>query len=136
LICAVALNAMALHVLEETVEFLKTRERFHELLSKKQAIRHKIAELRSRVEAARQFTYALCDAFAREAPVDAELVMLKIFSYETCRDVINECVHLHGGEAFLNTHWLSHVYHDSQAFTLAAGTSEIMRDLLAGMMRM
>lgn len=136
LICAVALNALASHVIDETITFLKERNRFGEPLSRKQVIRHRIAELKSEVEASRQFAYAACVAFAKNKPVDAEIVMLKIFNYETSQKVIKECAHLHGAEAFLETHWLAHVYQDSQAFTLAAGTSEVMKDLLAGMIGM
>jgi acyl-CoA dehydrogenase len=136
LICAVALNALASLVIDETIVFLNERNRFGEPLSKKQVIRHRIAELKAEVEASRQLAYAACAAFANNKPVDAEIVMLKIFNYETCQKVIKECAHLHGAEAFLETHWLAHIYQDSQAFTLAAGTSEVMKDLLAGMIGM
>lgn len=136
LICAVALNALASHVIDETIKFLQERNRFGEPLSKKQVVRHRIAELKAEVEASRQLAYAACAAFAQNKPVDAEIVMLKIFNYETCQRVIKECAHLHGAEAFLETHWLAHIYQDSQAFTLAAGTSEVMKDLLAGMIGM
>jgi alkylation response protein AidB-like acyl-CoA dehydrogenase len=130
---AVALNALALFVWEETLAFLQQRERFGEALSKKQVIRHRMVELRATIEASRQFTYSVCEAFFNEQQVDKEILMLKIFSYETCQQVIDACVHLRGAEAFLSDHWFSHVRQDAQAFTLAAGTSEIMRDLLAGM---
>jgi acyl-CoA dehydrogenase len=62
--------------------------------------------------------------------------MLKIFSYELAQEVISECIHLHGAEGFMENHWLSHAHKDSQAFTLAAGTTEIMKDLLSGMLQM
>lgn len=135
LICAAALNALALYAWEETLEFLKNRKRFHEPLIRKQVIGHRMSDMRTAIEAARQFTYTVCDSFSREEPVDKEILMLKIFCYENCQKVIDECVHLRGGEGFLSDHWLSHTRHDSQAFTLAAGTSEIIRDLLAGMLK-
>ena len=136
LICGVAINALALNVWEETLHFLQNRERFGEPLSKKQVIRHRMVELRTTIEVARQFTYSVCDAFTKGKSVDKEILMLKIFSYENCQRVIDECTHLHGGEGFLADHWLSHIRQDSQTFTLAAGTSEIVRDLLARMLRM
>jgi len=136
LVGAVALNSIALQAWEETLEFLKNRKRFGESLSKKQVIRHKMADLRTRIEASRQFTYAVCGAFAKGEPVDKEILMLKILSYENCQKVIDECAHLYGGDGFLTNHWLSHARQDAQAFTIAAGTSEIMRDLLAGMLKM
>jgi acyl-CoA dehydrogenase len=134
LISAVAVNAVSQQVLDQTIEFLKTRQRFGEPLIKKQTIRHRVAELAARVEASRQCTYAVCHAFAQGQPVDTEIVMLKITAFETSQDVIRECIQLHGAEGFLETHWLQHVYRDSQAFTIAGGTSEIMRELLASML--
>lgn len=136
LIGAVALNSLSLFVLNETISFLKERQRFNEPLSKKQALRHKIAELRSKVEASRQLAYSACEGYSKNLPVDQEIIMVKILCYETAQEVIRECIHLHGAEAFLDTHWLAHAYRDSQAFSLAAGTSEIMKDLLAGMIQM
>jgi acyl-CoA dehydrogenase len=133
LICAVALNALSLQVIARTIDLLKSRKRFGAPLSDKQSIRHQIADLSTRVEASRQFTYAVCDSFEKGLPVDKEILMLKTFTYETCQQVIRECAHLHGAEAFLADSWLAHVLHDAQAFTLAAGVSEIMRDLLAEM---
>ncbi len=136
LIGAVALNSLALYVWEDTLNFLQNRHRFDEALSKKQVIRHRMVELRTTIEAARQFTYSVCSAFAEGKPVDKEILMLKMFSYENCQKIISECVHLHGAEGFLEDHWLSHARQDSQAFSLAAGTAEIVRDLLAGMFKM
>jgi len=136
LIGAVAVNSLTSYVLDETIKFLKQKERFGEPLSKKQAIRHKITEMKAKLEASRQFAYAACDSFAKGKSVDQDIVMIKIFTYETCQDILKECAHLHGAESFLKSHWLSHVIADSQAFTLAAGTSEVMKDMLAGMLQM
>ena len=136
LIGAVALNSLALYVWEDTLNFLQNRHRFDEPLSKKQIIRHRMIELRTNIEAARQFTYSVCDAFAQGKSIDKEILMLKMFSYENCQKVVDECIHLHGAEGFLENHWLSHVRQDSQAFSLAAGSAEIIRDLLAGMFNM
>jgi len=135
LLGAIALNSLALSVWEETLNFLKNRNRFGEPLIKKQVISHRMVELRTTIEAARYFAYTTCSSFIREEPVDQEVLMLKLFCYENCQKVIEECIHLHGGEGFIADHWLSHAKQDSQAFTLAAGTSEIIRDLLAGVLR-
>ncbi len=136
LIGAVALNSLSLYILDRTLEFLRDRERFGDSLSKKQAIRHKIAELRSQAEASRQLAYNTVRDYVKEKSIDKEIIMVKITSYETAREVIDYCTHLHGAGAFNENHWLSHLYQDSQAFTLAAGSSEVMRDLLAGLLQM
>lgn len=136
LIGAIALNELSLHVISETIYFLKTRERFGSSLSKKQSIRHNIAELRTKVEASKQLAYNSIEAYKKNEPIDSEVIMIKIFAYETAKEVIDYCLHLHGAEGFLEDHWLSYTAKDAQAFTLVAGTSEVMRDILASLLRM
>ena len=133
LIGAVALNQLSRETIERTLAMLATRTRFGEPLIEKQVIRHRLAELSAEVESSRAFAYIACEGFESGESVDREVVMLKIVSYELCQRIIRECAHLWGGEAFLETHWMSHYYRDALAFTLIAGSAEIMRDLLAGM---
>lgn len=136
LLGAVAVNALAADVLATTVTELQGRRRFGEPLSHKQAIRHRLAELFSALAAGRQFAYAVCEAYVRRQPIDQEIVMLKIYSYETAQRIIRECAHLHGADAFVEGHWLAAANRDAEALTLVAGTSEVMRDLLAGLLQL
>ena len=128
--------ALGQFVLTETIEFLKNRERFGSPLSRKQAIRHKVAGLHAKLFAAQQATYAVTDSYSRGDNVEADIMALKLFVGETVQEVLRECVQLHGAEGFVRSHWLSHVYRDSQTFSILGGTSEIMRDILAGMIKM
>ncbi len=136
LLGAAGLNSLSLHVLDKTVSFLQDRERYGESLSEKQVIRHRIATLRSRVEAARQLTYRTLQEFVSNGNVDNEALMVKIHAYETAQDVIDYCTHIHGAQAFSETHWLAHLSQDSRAFTLAAGSAEVLRDMLAQQMQL
>lgn len=133
LIGAIALNQVALDTISRTKDMLRERHRFGETLLDKQVVRHRLAELSGELEASRVFAYAVADAFSKGETIDKQVIMLKIISYELCQRVISECAHLWGGDAFLETHWMSHYYRDSLAFTLVAGSSEVMRDMLAGM---
>ncbi len=133
LIGAIALNQVAADTISRTKDMLRTRRRFGEALIDKQSIRHRLAELSSELESSRVFAYSVADAFNKGESIDQQVIMLKIISYELCQRVIRECAHLWGGEAFLETHWMSQYYRDSLAFTLIAGSSEVMRDLLSAM---
>lgn len=134
LLGAIALNALSLYAWEKTLTFLKNRKLFGESLSKKQIIRHRMAELKTSLEASKHFAYTICDAYMKGKNVDKEILMLKIMCYENCQNILKNCLHLHGGEGFLQDHWLAHLYQDSHAFTLAGGTSEVIRDLLSEML--
>lgn len=131
LVGAVSVVALADQVLDNTIARLKNTNRFGSSLTNKQVVRHRIAKLRSRLESARQFTYAVCDAYANQENVDQEILMLKVDVYEEVQDIISACAHLYGAESFLENTWISHVWRDAQAFTFAAGTSEVMCDLIA-----
>ena len=136
LTAATGINALSLMVLEETIAMVRKRKRFGVPLAKKQVIRHRLASLRAELEGNRQLAYNTCAAYSAGQSVDQEILMLKICAYRTAQKIIRECLHLHGGEGFLAHHWLAHLYHDSQAFTIAAGTTEIMRDMLASSLRL
>lgn len=133
LIGAIALNQVAADTMSRTKDMLHARQRFGGALIDKQVIRHRLAELSAELEASREFTYTVADAFNKGESVDKQVVMIKMISYELCQRVIRECAHLWGGDAFLETHWMSQYYRDSLAFTLIAGSSEVMRDLLSAM---
>jgi alkylation response protein AidB-like acyl-CoA dehydrogenase len=136
LVGAVGVATTAQYALNYTIQELKGRTRFGEPLARKQVIRHRLASLVGDLELTRSFVYKTCEQFVAGKPVDQEILIIKSQCYETCQRVIRECLHLHGGEGFLQTHRLAHMYQDSQAFTLAAGTTELMRDMLASALRL
>lgn len=131
LIGAIALNSLALYAWEETLKSLNSKIRFGKPLTDKQVIKHKLVELRTKIEASRQFAYSVCAKLVEGEPIDKDVLMLKMFCYETVQESIEQSLHLMGAEGFLRDHWLSHARDDAQAFTLAAGSSEIIRDLLS-----
>jgi acyl-CoA dehydrogenase len=121
---------------EKTAIFARQRQAFGRSLTKFQAIRHQFAEMATWLEAARQLNYA---AFVRwKAGKDAtkEICMVKLFSYQTAQQVIERCLQIHGGAGYLEDHWISRFYRDARALTIAAGTPEVMKDLLAAYLRL
>lgn len=128
---ALTANAMAGEVLRRTIARCRDRIRMDEPLIRKQAVRHRLAEQEARLEASRQLASGVADRFRRGEAVDREVWMLKVFCYETAQELIGVCAHLVGAEAFLEDHWMCRALRDSRAFSLAAGTSEIMKEMLA-----
>lgn len=131
LLGAVGINALGSVVLERTIATCRARIRMGGPLIQKQVVRHQLVEHEVALEASRHFAYRIADLFARGKAVDREVWMLKVFCYEAVQGVIEGCAHLHGAEAFLEDHWMNRALRDAQAFTLAAGPSEIMREMLS-----
>ena len=121
----------AANCLETTWRFLKERGMFESTLSAKQAVRHRMAELLTEVEAARQLAYHAAWRYSRDPLSITECSMVKLKATEVAKTVAEECRHLHGAEGFRAGSAISATVNDAQAAAVAAGASEVMRDIIA-----
>src|SRR5262249_8971254 len=62
--------------------------------------------------------------------------MIKLHVYETVQRVVEQCVQYQGGHGFLEENWVSRVYRDVRLLTIGAGSSELMKDLIARYLRL
>lgn len=128
--------AWAGYAIEKTAAYLRARRAFGRPISRFQAVRHQLADLAAALEAARQLNYA---TFVRwQSGVDAmkDIAMIKLFSFAQAQHAIETCLQLHGGLGYRDDHWVSRWYRDARALTIAAGTPEVMRDLIAACLRL
>lgn len=130
--------AWAQRALEKTTEFLRGRRAFGRPLSRHQAVRHQLAECAASLAAARQLTYAAYEVWTSDTRAAAMhyIAMVKLFSYREAQRAIELCLQLHGGLGYMGDHWTSQWYRDARALTIAAGTPEVMRDLIAAQLRL
>jgi acyl-CoA dehydrogenase len=128
--------AWADHALEKTRAFLRERRAFGRTLNRFQAIRHQMADLATTIEAARQLNYAAFARWATGKDATREIAMVKLFTYREVQRAIEVCLQLHGGLGYLADHWTSRWYRDARALTIAAGTPEVMRELIAAYLRL
>ncbi|MBI3853985.1 MAG: acyl-CoA dehydrogenase family protein [Verrucomicrobia bacterium] len=128
--------AWADYAMEKTVAFARQRQAFGKSLTRFQAIRHQFAEMATTLEAARQLNYAALNRWIAGKDATKEIGMVKLFSYQTAQQVIERCLQLHGGAGYLADHWISRFYRDARALTIAAGTPEIMKELIAAYLRL
>ena len=128
--------AWAQYAFEKTAIFARQREAFGRSLTKFQVIRHQFADMAAWLEAARQLNYAAFARWTGGKDATKEICMVKLFSYRTAQQVIERCLQMHGGAGYLDDHWISRFYRDARALTIAAGTPEVMKDLLAAYLRL
>ena len=131
----IAAVSWAEYAMERTMAFARQRQAFGQTISRFQAIRHQFADMATRLEAARQLNRTTFDRWAGGENVTLEICMLKLFTYQVAQDVITSCLQLHGGLGYTDDHWSSRYYRDARALTIAAGTPEVMRDLIAAYLR-
>ncbi|MGK4006556.1 acyl-CoA dehydrogenase family protein [Sorangium sp. So ce1036] len=117
--------------MEETCRHLLGRRAFQGTLAGLHTVRHRLADLSTDIEAARQLVYHAAWLYQRgELPI-AECSMAKLRATEVASRVAAECMHLHGSAGYLDGSAISRIYRDAPAATLAGGASEVMRDIIA-----
>ncbi len=122
--------------LEDTIAYVQQRQAFDEPLSKKQVIRHKLADLATLIEAGRWLTYAACLRFQEGQDAVKEISMVKLFTAEMAQRVAYDCVQLHGGYGYMREYPIERFFRDVRLMTIGGGTSEIMREIIAKQMNL
>jgi alkylation response protein AidB-like acyl-CoA dehydrogenase len=130
LVAAAGCHAGAERMIEKTIEYAKEREAFGRSIGKFQAIRHKFAEMATKTEAAKQFTYATAWRFANgEYPV-REITMAKLFASRVGCEVADECIQILGGYGYMKEYEIERAYRDVRLNRIGAGTDEVMLDVI------
>lgn len=131
LLSAVLSVSAARQALDDTLDFLKRREAFDRPLAEFQALRHRIADMAAQIEAARRLTYHAVEAFAYGGDCAVDVSMAKLFSTEMANRVAYEAVQMHGGLGYMRELPVERFARDYRLWTIAAGTSEMMREIIA-----
>jgi len=120
--------------LEDTIAYVQQRHAFDEPLSKKQVVRHKLADLATLIEAGRWLTYAAWLKFRDREEAVKEISMVKLFTAEMAQKVAYDCVQLHGGYGYMREYPIERFFRDIRLMTIGGGTSEIMKEIIAKQM--
>jgi acyl-CoA dehydrogenase len=117
--------------LEDTIAYVQERQAFDSPLSKKQVVRHKLADLATLIEAGRSLTYAACLKFAEGVDAVKEISMVKLFTADMAQKVAYDCVQLHGGYGYMREYAIERFFRDTRLMTIGGGTSEVMKEIIA-----
>ncbi|MCL2392306.1 MAG: acyl-CoA dehydrogenase family protein [Oscillospiraceae bacterium] len=119
--------------LDEAVKYAKERKQFGRRLADFQAISFMIAEMATKLQAAKELTYRaaqLKDMNSPEAGTAAS--MAKYFSAEACNEIAGKAVQIHGGYGYIREYKVERMYRDCRVFTIFEGTSQVQQMLIAG----
>ncbi|EMA52757.1 MULTISPECIES: acyl-CoA dehydrogenase family protein [Halococcus] len=134
---AIASQAVGLaqHALDESLAYADEREQFGSAIGEIQTIQHKLAEMRTKTQAARLLTRdAARRANAGENYREAAS-MAKYFAGETAVEVANEAIQIHGGYGYTTEGGVERLYRDAKITTIYEGTSEIQKNVIARELR-
>jgi alkylation response protein AidB-like acyl-CoA dehydrogenase len=130
LIGAAGCVAGAQRCFDKTLEYALEREAFGRPIGKFQAIRHKFADMATKIEAGRQLTYMTAWRFANgEYPV-REISMAKLFTAQMACEVTDECLQIHGGAGYMKEYGIERAWRDMRLNRIGAGSDEIMLDVI------
>jgi acyl-CoA dehydrogenase len=131
----IACVAWADYAMQKALGFAQGRKVFGGTINQFQTIRHEFAEMATHLEAARSLNYQTLSRWIQGEGVTREICMIKLFSYQVAQRVITQCLQIHGGLGYMDDHWTSRFYRDARALTIAAGTPEVMKEMIAAYMR-
>ena len=112
-------------------DYASTRVQFGQTIDKFQAIRFKLADMATGIEAARQLGYMVARKLDRGERADLEAGMVKLFAGDVAQKVCHEAVQIHGGMGFAVETAVNRYWRDSGLLTIGEGTSEIQREVIA-----
>jgi len=130
---AVQAHATAMLALEESIRYAKSREAFGSPLAGFQALRHKLVDMATQVEVAREFNYRVAAKMDAGMDVTREVSMAKIFSCRVCDQAVFDAVQIHGGYGFAREYVVERLYRDSRVLSIGGGTTEVMKEIVGRM---
>jgi acyl-CoA dehydrogenase len=134
-------------VFDLTLAYAKEREAFGRPIGHFQAIRHKFADMATRIQASRTLTYDALRRFATghetvadEADprkvIDAtagslrEVTMAKLFTQRALLEIADECLQIHGGYGYMREYGIERAVRDARLGPIGGGTDEVMKEIL------
>ena len=113
------------------IRYSQQRETFGKPIAEHQAIQLKLADMATKIQAARLLVY---DAAAKKDSgdrVDLESGMAKLFASEICGEVTMEAMRIHGGYGYIKESPVERYYRDAPLMIIGEGTNEVMRLVIA-----
>lgn len=116
---------------DRTLEFARQRQAFGRAIGEFQGIQWLLADMATRLEAARLLTYQAAWKAEQGLPYIAESSMAKLFASETATEIAKTAVLMHGGAGFMMEHDIQRFYRDCMVLEIGEGTSHIQRNTIA-----
>ncbi len=122
--------------LDESVRYSKERKQFGQYISSFQAIQWMLADMATRIEAARLLTYRAAFIKDKGERFSMAAAMAKLFASATAVDAAIDAVQIHGGYGYMKEYTVERLFRDSKITEIYEGTSEIQRLVIAaGLLR-
>ena len=123
---------IAAGALDCTVNYVKERKQFGKPIAKFQNTQFQLADMATRVEAARNLVYKAAIAKDTQKVFSVEAAMAKLFAAEAAMAVTTKAVQLHGGYGYTREYDVERMMRDAKITEIYEGTSEVQRMVISG----
>jgi len=120
--------------LEETIEYARQRKQFGKAIGKYQAVANRIVEMKLRLETSRLLLYKTAWLKETGEPAMLEAAMLKLHLGESFVESSLDAIRVHGGRGYVTEYGVERNLRDAVGGTIYAGTSDIQRNIVAGLL--
>ena len=117
--------------LERTIEYVKERKQFGRSIGQFQNTQFQLADMATKVEAAKQLVYKAAMAKATQKVYSVEAAMAKLYAAEVAMEVTTKCVQLHGGYGYIKEYDVERMMRDAKITEIYEGTSEVQRMVIS-----
>ena len=118
---------VARRAFEESIRYAQQRETFGKPIAQHQAIQFKLAEMGTKLHAARLMCYDAARRKHRGERCDLEAGMAKYFASEACWEICQEALRIHGGNGYAAEYPIERLYRDAPLMIVGEGTNEIQK---------
>ena len=117
--------------LEDALQYAQDRHSFGTPIWKHQAIGHQLADMATKLTAARQLTLFAAARFDAGARCDMEAGMAKLFASETAMEIALSALRIHGGYGYSTEYDIERYFRDAPLMIVGEGTNEIQKNVIA-----
>jgi alkylation response protein AidB-like acyl-CoA dehydrogenase len=118
---------VARRAFEESIRYAQERVAFGKAIAGHQAIQFKLAEMATKIEASRLMCHEAARRKNRGERVDLLAGMAKLFASESCWEVCQEALRIHGGNGYADEYDIERLYRDAPLMIVGEGTNEIQK---------
>lgn len=118
---------IAMGAFDAALQYSKERHQFNKPISSFQGISFKLADMATKIEAAKFLVFRAADLKNRHLPVSKESAMAKLYTSEIAVEIANEAVQIFGGYGYIKDFPVEKFYRDAKLCTIGEGTSEIQK---------
>ncbi|MDP6155951.1 MAG: acyl-CoA dehydrogenase [Candidatus Thermoplasmatota archaeon] len=117
--------------LDRSVQYAKERVQFGKPIGKFQAISFMLADMETRVQAARYLVYSAAFAKDNQKKYSKEAAMAKLYAAETAMDITTKAIQIHGGYGYTKDYPVERYFRDAKITEIYEGTSEVMKMVIS-----